>query len=88
MPRNRFDEIVDSTVQRMVELISAAPEADAPFDSKKLSRREQLLNYLPTRTDPVAARQIVDSEGIKGAVEYAENMERLMKGVLEDAGIR
>lgn len=88
MPRNRFDEIVDGTVARMMELIETAPEADAPFDTKRLSKREQLLNYLPTRNDPVAARQIVDREGIKGAIEYVETMERYMKEVLSDAGIR
>lgn len=88
MAKNRFDEIVDNVAARMLELIDAAPEAEQPFDSKKLNRREQLLQYLPTRTDPVAARQVVDREGIKGAIEYAETMERYYREVLENAGAK
>jgi hypothetical protein len=82
VPRNKFDQIVDMTVQRMMALIDETPETDQPFDSKKLNRREQLMQYLPTRTDPVAARAVVDGEGVKGAIEYAETMEKYLKEVL------
>jgi len=85
MPKNQFDQIVDNTVRRMMEFLEQAPESEQPFDSKKLSKREQLMQYLQARNDPVAARQIVDTYGIKGAVEYVETMERYLKGVLSDA---
>ena len=60
---NPLDKYAEALQDRIRDSVDALPEAEAPFNSRKLSRDEQLLAYLQVRDDPQAWMQMLKDRG-------------------------
>lgn len=54
------------------------------FGKQKISERQQVRRYMLIRDDENAWANIIQSHGLKAAIDYAQTMERLLKKYPEE----
>ncbi len=78
---NRLDTITDALALRMKALVDGIPEATVPFQSKALTKREQMERYLEIRNDPQKWVEMIQKQGMKPVIDYVRDMEKNMEAV-------
>lgn len=74
--RNPMDELADRLADELAERVDKIPEASVPFGARKLSKAEQLLRYMEVRENPDVWMRLIDQQGMKDTIAYAQTMER------------
>jgi len=85
MKGNPLEEALERTVASMQEVLDAVPEAEQPFNQRKLSRSEQMARYMETRDNPQAWTALIEEHGIRTVVEYARRMEEMIDKEIDRA---
>ena len=81
--QNPLDILADRLADDLERHVENMPEAATPFGAKRLSRAEQLSHYLDVRDDPARWSQIIDEQGLRETIKYAQTMERELQKELD-----
>jgi hypothetical protein len=89
MPKrqHQLDKLTDKLTEVLMQTVDHLPESDVPFGSVRLSKQEQIEQYLEVRDDPVAWQQIFQEQGLREGMKYARDMEKMLRepSEVEDA---
>jgi type II secretory pathway component PulC len=77
--QHQLDKLTDKLTEVLMQTIDHLPESDVPFGSVRLSKQEQIEQYMGVRDDPVAWQQIFEEQGLREGMKYARDMERLIR---------
>ena len=85
MSTNPLEQALERTVSTMRQVVDAVPEPDSPFNQRKLSRSDQMAKYVEARDDVEAWAKLIERQGIKLVVEYAQKMESMIDKEIDRA---
>jgi hypothetical protein len=83
---NRFEDVVDklhNSMSARIDRISTNLRNEHPVGKKKLTQREQVVEYVKIRHDPAAWQAIVQKYGIKSAIKYRTTMEKAVQRIAD-----
>jgi len=86
MKTTEFEDLVDLVAGQLVQAIDALPEADVPFDARKLSSRQQMESYIQQRNDPEAFKTLIQQQGLGPVVRYAQRFEKRYRNMTDGMG--
>lgn len=86
MKKTEFESLVDLVADQLVRAIDALPEADVPFDARKLTSRQQMESYVQQRNDPEAFKTMIQQNGLGPVVRYAQRFEKRYRGMTDGMG--